>query len=128
MSSEAKIVNAVKHLASTQNPAQETSGLLTGDVLSVSPLKIKVDNRIEVTEEFIFLSFLCKRFVIDKEHKHYVPPHTEKPEPWDKTMQETEEIELWRAIKAGDKVKMIRLHGGQMYYVIERLEMEGTRE
>ena len=51
----------------------EVTDLLFGVVTSVSPLKIKIDNRFEVDEKFLILSALVKETVInipEREEKH----------------------------------------------------------
>ena len=73
-------------------PAGETTDLLFGVVTSVSPLKIKIDNRFEVDEKFLILSALVK------------------------------ETTLWRGLIVGDKVRVLRVNQGQMFYVLEREE------
>lgn len=67
-----------------------TPDLVYGVVESTSPLKIKVDNRFTIDSTFILLSALC------------VPSNQ------------------WRGLIIGDKVRMIRLNGGQIFYVLER--------
>ena len=73
-------------------PAGETTDLLFGVVTSISPLKIKIDNRFEVDEKFLILSALVKK------------------------------THLWRGLIVGDKVRLLRVNQGQMFYVLEREE------
>jgi len=127
-------------------PAEETTDLLFGVVTSVSPLKIKIDNRFEVGEEFLILSALVKETVInipaidvsyreDKQHSHVIPAtvtlsvdsnnnpvhHDHKIAPW-KTELALPSIRLWRGLIVGDKVRVLRVNQGQMFYVLEREE------
>jgi len=127
-------------------PAEETTDLLFGEVTSVSPLKIKIDNRFEVGEEFLILSALVKETVInipaidvsyreDKQHSHVIPAtvtlsvdsnnnpvhHDHKIAPW-KTELALPSIRLWRGLIVGDKVRVLRVNQGQMFYVLEREE------
>ena len=78
-------------------PTGETTDLLFGVVTSVSPLKIKIDNRFEVDEKFLILSALVKETVLP-------------------------DIFLWRGLIVGDKVRVLRVNQGQMFYVLEREE------
>lgn len=64
--------------------------LLFGEVTSITPLKIKVDNRFEVTEEFIILSAGVR------------------------------EVSWWAGLRVADKVLMLRLNEGQLFYVLEK--------
>ena len=48
-----------------------------------------------------------------KSHKHAIKINTKEALP---------EILLWRGLKVGDKVKILRLTGGSIHYVMERVE------
>lgn len=85
-----KLIRTIQNMA--KPPVGETTDLLFGEVTSISPLKIRIDNRFEVDEQFLILSALVKETVI------------------------------WRGLIVGDKVRLLRLNNGQMYYIIEREE------
>jgi hypothetical protein len=118
-------------------PTGETTDLLFGVVTSVSPLKIKIDNRFEVDEKFLILSALVKETVIkipereENKHLHVIPQHTtsaagEGPHthtiPQMNTLSALPDILLWRGLIVGDKVRVLRVNQGQMFYVLEREE------
>lgn len=118
-------------------PSGETTDLLFGVVTSVSPLKIKIDNRFEVDEKFLILSALVKKTVIkipereENKHSHVIPQHTtssagEGPHthiiPEMSTYSALPDILLWRGLIVGDKVRVLRVNQGQMFYVLEREE------
>ena len=118
-------------------PAGETTDLLFGVVTSVSPLKIKIDNRFEVDEKFLILSALVKETVInipereENKHLHVIPEHTTSPAgdgphthtiPQMNTYSALPSILLWRGLIVGDKVRVLRVNQGQMFYVLEREE------
>ena len=122
-------------------PSGETTDLLFGVVTSVSPLKIKIDNRFEVDEKFLILSALVKDTVInipaidasyreDKQHLHVIPEHTTEPggsghthkiSAWT-TELALPSIRIWRGLRVGDKVRILRVNKGQQFYVLEREE------
>lgn len=64
--------------------------LVYGEVVSEDPLQIKVDNRFIVDESFLILSVLCQR------------------------------VSWWEGLKAGDRVRMLRVNQGQLFYVMEK--------
>ncbi len=118
-------------------PSGETTDLLFGVVTSVSPLKIKIDNRFEVDEKFLILSALVKKTVIkipereENKHSHVIPQHTTSPAgegphthtiPEMSTYSALPDILLWRGLIVGDKVRVLRVNQGQMFYVLEREE------
>jgi hypothetical protein len=126
--------------------SSESTDLLFGEVTSVSPLKIKIDNRFEVGEEFLILSALVRDTVInipaidvsyreDNQHSHVIPAtvtlsidsnnnpvnHNHKIASWN-TELALPSIRLWRGLIVGDKVRVLRVNQGQMFYVLEREE------
>lgn len=130
-------VLTVKSIVKAYVDGQKPAELAFGEVTSISPLKIKIDNRLEVDETFLLLSAFVREKWINvptdesPNHTHPIPqwqtdpagpgPHTHTIQPW-KTDPDFPKIKLWRGLKVGDKVRMIRLKQGQLYYVIERVE------
>jgi hypothetical protein len=93
-----KLINIIQNAGKMSTG--ETTDLLFGDVTSISPLKIKIDNRFEVDEKFLILSTLVK----------------------ETTISALPDIILWRGLRVGDKVRVLRVNKGQMFYVMEREE------
>lgn len=84
----------------------DATDLIFGVVTQINPLKVKVDSRFEVTSEFLTLSNMCKAKSVSI------------------TLPDTSvvEIQLWRGLIVGDKVRMLRVSKGQAFYVLEREE------
>lgn len=81
----------------------ELSDLVYGTVSSTSPLKIKIDPRFEIGSANIILSQMVKDLTVSI------------------TIDgKTGSATVFRALRSGDKVRMLRLQKGQMYYVLER--------
>ncbi len=137
-----KLVNLI---LKSKRSSSGGSNLLFGEVTSESPLKIKIDNRFEVDKDFLILSSMVKEMVInipaikpsyrdDKEHRHKIPAtvttsvdsgnqsvgHNHKIEEWF-TEFEMPSIRLWRGLKKGDIVRLLRVTDS-VYYVLEREE------
>lgn len=129
----------IKIMQDASKPASgETTDLLFGVVTSVSPLKIKIDNRFEVDEKFLILSALVKETIIkiprreENEHTHVIPQHTTslggQQDPHTHTIPQMEtrsalpDILLWRGLEVGDKVRILRVNKGQQFFVLEREE------
>lgn len=89
----------------------ETADLIVGTVSSVSPLIINTD-KLELTQSFLILSALCK------EAKIKIPVLI-NPETNETTLSD---IVLWRGLRVGDIVYMMRCRAGQKYYVFQRKE------
>lgn len=80
------------------------SDLVFGKVISVSPLKIRVENRFEITKEFILLSKMVQNMIV-----------TIRVDGKDYSGQ------VFRNLQTGDTVRMLKVHKGQLYYVLERV-------
>lgn len=65
-------------------------GLVYGKVMSINPLQIKVGDKMVLTSDFLILSQLVVKNA------------------------------TWRDLIVGDTVRMLKLNGGQIYYVLER--------
>ncbi len=130
-----KLIQTIQSMA--KPPIGETTDLLFGEVTSVSPLKIRVDNRFEVDEQFLILSALVKETIIyiptteTSMHSHTIPSHTTNSGgtgphthtiPEMTTYSALPSITLWRGLIVGDKVRLLRVNNGQMFYIIEREE------
>lgn len=130
-----KFINIMQKVA--KPVASETSDLMFGEVIKISPLKIRIDNRFEVDEKFLILSALVKKTTIkipereDNTHTHTVAvhstssggttPHTHEI-PQMSTQAALPDILLWRGLEVGDTVRILRVNKGQMFYVLEREE------
>lgn len=119
---------------------------LTGEVTATKPLKIRVKNY-ELGEEHLVLDVRCTEQWIRipkdgaNEHLHEIDASTEgylvkvsgnmgsgaeeTPHKHDikiKTKTALPEICLWRELRVGDKVRIIRLEGGRIHWVTGRIE------
>ena len=110
-----------------RTPQNEVVDIVEGEVTSVSPLKVKVDNR-ELTEAFLILGALCQETIITRtadsgtyifENPH---GHTGVHGATSEDNCGIYQIKLWRGLKVGDNVMMIKLARGQKYYVLQRKE------
>lgn len=123
-----KLINTIQSIAKL--PPSEIPDLLFGEVLSTSPLRVKVDNRFEIGEEFLVLSELVKeKNIMITAHQHSIsadttgsggdPAHSHSI-PGKTTSGETLSFQLWRGLLTGDTVRIIRLNHGQLFYIMER--------
>lgn len=125
------LVALIHQIASQKVKSQVVSDLITGEVISVAPLKIKVSDKLTLSSSMLMLGHAVKETWINVPI-HEEPGHIhECNQPPDSsgdseitfnTETELPRIKLWRGLKIGDKVRMIRFQSGQMFYVIEREE------
>ena len=99
-------------------PLKDTSDIVIGTVISISPLQVKVGDKLILTEEFIMLSPFCVEKKIDLNHTHaYSGGTTQSDGPG------TDGIyTLWRGLQAGDVLLMLKAQSGQLYYALQRQE------
>ena len=124
-----------------KTPQNEIVDIVMGEVTSVNPLKVKIEGR-ELTQSFLILSALCKETHIytdnvkKLDHRHVIPStstgssgtdshsHTVSSKTTDPaTPQDAQyDIMLWRGLKVGDTVLMLKVSRGQKYYILQREE------
>lgn len=96
-----KLVRVIQDAAKV--PLNSATDLLFGKVLSVSPLRIRVDNRFEITSNHIVLTSLVRDFNVDMVIDGATKPCT---------------IKL--GLKVGETVLLLRTQDGQKYIIIDR--------
>lgn len=85
-------------------PTGQSTDLLFGKVTSVNPLRIKVDNRFEISSSFIILTSLVSDFSVDI------------------TVDEvTKQHHFNLGLKVNEDVLLLRVHNGQKFIIIDRV-------
>lgn len=123
-------------------PQNQIVDIITGEVTSVKPLKVKIENR-ELTSSFLILGALCQETHIYTDnikkykHVHSVPAvstssadeHSHNVSQRDtlEPVQGDFDIMLWRGLRIGDRVLMLKVGQGQKYYIIQREEGVSTQ-
>lgn len=124
--------------------------LLEGEVVGVHPLRVRVKNY-ELSEEHLVLDVRCTEQWIKipkdgaNQHKHLIKGKTKLAKTdgvltpgsggasWAEPVGHQHEIEfdsqdalpeicLWRELRVGDRVRIIRLEGGAIHWVTGRIE------
>lgn len=127
-----------------KQPQNEVVDIVIGEVTSVKPLKVKVENR-ELTSSFLIVGALCKEthiysgaFTIPT-HTHEVPQNTTKASSIEEVESSSHshtvpaitsessksvptKVLLWRGLRVGDRVLMLKVGRGQKYFIIQREE------
>ena len=120
-----------------------------GTVTGVNPLRVKIGDAYEIDESFMRIGALCRRNVIkiptneSVKHLHEInaetenamtgitfagsgtltePPTGHKHNIKIKTETALPEILVWRGVRVGDSVLVIRFQGGSLHYIMERLD------
>lgn len=121
-------------LKAGQQRESEVVDMVMGKVISVNPLKVKTD-KLELTEAFLIVGALCTETVIKPSqlgitpYTVTIPAHSTQPaDGHSHNIQKAEvtytppDLMLWRGLKVGDQVYMIKMAKGQKYYIIQRKE------
>lgn len=138
------ILEAAKR--ASQIPDFHFSDVVSGKVTSVEPLKIKIGDKLELTEKNLILSAFVQETWINVpttpnplepadgkyQHRHYIDAETQLANDGQGADHKhaikiyTEfadpKILLWRGLQVGDVVYMLRVARGQTYYVMQRQE------
>ncbi len=141
-----RLIKAMKTAGKMVNPSAEQTDIMYGVVQKTSPLTVLVDNRLELTEEFLILSPFCYStgFTINiADHSHVVTvssisasAHTHTVEGKETTRAggfsstpkascsyaggHNVKVSLWGDLEIGDKLVMLRVSQGQEYLVLYR--------
>ena len=142
-----KLARMIQESARKAANSNDKTDFIPGEVISTDPLKIKVDNKFVLDERFLLLSALCKRKALDLSsfENTIINLILDVVESADITYQDEEgeeqdcsikvdrkvtlrlgEMILWDDLQRGEKVRMLRVSSGQLYYVLEREEENGT--
>jgi hypothetical protein len=97
-----RLVRAMMQAGKT--PESRLADIVMGEVLSINPLKIKV-NKLELSSTFLLLSPFCYDKVVTYQHDDI-----------------TSDLVIWEGLRVGDKVQMLRVSNGQLYYVMQKGE------
>lgn len=141
-----RLIKAMKTVGKKVNPTTEQTDIMYGVVQKVSPLTVLVDNRLELTEEFLILSPFCYStgFKINiADHSHEVSVSKISASAHTHTVEGKEtssaggfsstpkascssagghsvKVSLWGDLEIGDKLVMLRVSQGQEYLVLYR--------
>jgi hypothetical protein len=94
----------IKTVALNALEASKPSGIFFGTVLSASPLKIQVEQKMTLTAEFLVLSSLVRDFTASMA-----------------VDGQTKAFRVHLGLSAGERVILLRIQGGQQFLVLDRV-------
>ena len=98
----------IKQIAKQVFESESPTDIMFGNVISNSPLKINVEQRFTLTEEFLILTKNVIDYTIDVTIN-------------EASNVEKKKITIHNKLKKGDKVTLIRVQGGQQYIVLDKI-------
>ncbi|MGL4875184.1 MAG: DUF2577 domain-containing protein [Clostridium sp.] len=91
-----KFAKIIREGAKRAIPQNELTDIVVGEVKKTSPLLISVENRFEISGDFLILS------------------------PFVKELKSKDGAILWEGLKVGERVNMLRVSKGQQFYILDR--------
>ncbi|MFR8759221.1 MAG: DUF2577 domain-containing protein [Negativibacillus sp.] len=131
-----EVLEAMKQMSVDAQNSQKPVIVLFGQVLSVKPLQIKVNQKQTIKEDALILTHAVKDYEVDIEVSHYTvndaflqTEHTHpnvEPGSFDSHHKHAykgrKKIKIYNGLKVGENVMMLRQNGGSRYIVLDRIE------
>ena len=121
-----KSVENIKRAALDAVLASMPSGVYFGTVISASPLKISVEQKMTLTDKQLVLSTLVQDFSVNMtvDHKTESKSGGSGDDSFASHNHDYKGAKSFRvhlALKTGEKVMLIRVQGGQKFIVLDRI-------
>lgn len=122
----AKSVENIKRAAMEAVKASMPSGVYFGTVISASPLKISVEQKMTLTEKQLVLTTLVQDFSVNMTVSHTTENRSGGSgdasfASHNHEYKGTKSFLVHLGLKAGEKVMLIREQGGQKFIVLDRI-------
>ena len=122
----------IKMMSERGGTPSDYSDIVFGTVLKVKPLEVQLANDMVLTEDFLLLGKHIGKFkvqgkaVFKGKQKMSFHGHTRDADISAAEVsfpkKEKMYIEVDNSLEKGDKLMLIRLDGGQQYYILERID------
>lgn len=111
------LLNSMKKAGMQAVEASKPVNILFGKVISVSPLKINVEQKMTLGKAQLILT----RNVTDYSLKANINFNTETSNSHTHKITGTKNITIKNSLVVGDEVVLLRMQGGQKYIVVDRV-------
>lgn len=114
----ADLLDVIKKAGIQGVSAGNPVNILTGEVKSINPLSVSVDQRFILDADFLIIPESLTRYEIDLKHFHTYPidTNTERTE-----TAINDKIVIRSGLMTGNKVLLIRIQGGQKYVILDKV-------
>lgn len=131
------MIELIKQIAINVNEQSKLSKFEFGTVESISPLKIRIDQKKILEQNDLMLSHLVRDYYVDitvqhstdsiyggwdTTHSHPNAGDNVIPIDHEHEYKGRKKIMIHNGLKVGEKVVLIRQMGGQLYYILDRIE------
>ena len=107
MAGAERLITAIREIGKSAVPPEDMTDVVFGTVVSVTPMKIEIENKFILNAEQLILSPFCLQ-------RSLAFTVYTTPKPVDMN------VALWQGLSVGDKVVMLRINSGQAFYVLHR--------
>lgn len=139
-----RLLKAIQSVSSAAVQAGAPTGIYYGTVTSETPLQILVEQKMELTEEFLVLSSAVRDHKVEltaameTEDASFSTSHTHPCDAQSTVgsasfdsahrhrLEGRKQVLLHLALRTGEKVILLRMQGGQKFLVLDRLGEGGT--
>lgn len=108
------LLNVIKAAGIDAVGASNPVHVLSGEVMAVSPLSVKIDQRFILTAELLAVPESLTKYEVDLRHNH-----TGGSGQTGEAL--IEKITIRPGLQAGDKVLLIRVQGGQQFVILDKV-------
>lgn len=120
------MIEQIKLIVSNMLENMKLTDYVFGEVTSISPLKIRLDQKLELPESVLILTFPVRELKINLAHKHQylngeATSITQIESPEDSDISNFNEVIIVEGLKIGDKVTLLRVEKGQKYIVLSKV-------
>lgn len=127
-----ELAQLIKKAAKDQMDSSKPMDIIIGEVVSASPLKIKLDSKITLTESFLILTKAVVDYSVNMTVNHTTETHTHshtyqddsttrttQPNTHNHAYMGTKSFTIHNKLKVGDYVILLRAQGGQKFIVLD---------
>ncbi len=127
-----ELLQIIKQAAAEQNEAGKPVAVMMGKVVSTSPLKIQIDQKLTLSESALILTKSVIDYSVNMTVNHATESHTHAHSYIDDSSTRTTETNthnnayagtkafaVHNKLKVGDNVVLLRVQGGQKFIVLD---------
>lgn len=116
------LLDTIKRAGLVAVNSENPVNLLFGEVIEKDPLVIKVDQRFDLTADFLIVPESLTPLEINLQHEHQYQDASESGTSTRTTQAALNEpIVIRRGLEIGDRLILLRVQGGQKYLILDRV-------
>jgi len=118
----ASLVDVIKKAAVEAVIAKEPTDLMFGTVTNISPLTISIDDKIVLSKKMLILSSLVQDFEVELDFEHMTENgNCSEGALHNHQYKGVKTFKILLGLKEGEGVVLIKMAGGQRFYVLDRV-------